>query len=468
MPNPFEEKLVDFPLSEMWRLQTDGWHQNRGPKDYKENYYKGLEKGFDFISQHIGSPLTPDLIEKLHLSAYKFEAKEVADNSPDPKGNLEMLSAYRDRETSDFEVCFPVAGMEFDAGVSPKGLSEFIDALKSAYKEEKRWWVTIRIQKINQPYVNTIITPEQENLEQLLGAALTKAGESYIAEMKNMAEKKKSPSSSTQVRIIGNPKMTRDDMIRFVGKAIQSYEDEIKSIPKEDKENTTKKITAIVKLIRTLHQTHCFEDGNGRTFMHLLLKMLLIKNNLDLMITHSPAHFAGFSTEELVNEVQKGIAQFQEYKITAPKQYLEFLSAKKIIQEPQQIQASLKSKLSTNPLIALAQINDLFIKIDNGKIQIQRAHGGALYPSPRLEDEANKIILKMLQSLYVETIKEFVSNPPSDPGERIISENALRDILNRHPIHDPSRYPGIHQDVLKAIPEYFSKASPEVKPKSQP
>jgi hypothetical protein len=71
-------------------------------------------------------------------------------------------------------------------------------------------------------------------------------------------------------------------------------------------------LIAIATLIQALHQYHPFNDGNGRTFIFLLLNKLLIGNDLSVTTVESPGRFSGYSVLELVEEIQKGQMNFRD------------------------------------------------------------------------------------------------------------------------------------------------------------
>lgn len=67
-------------------------------------------------------------------------------------------------------------------------------------------------------------------------------------------------------------------------------------------------VRAIVRLVRALHVYHFFADGNGRLNTMLLLNKLLIEKGFPPSIITDPAIFGGgFTVEELITDVHKGM-----------------------------------------------------------------------------------------------------------------------------------------------------------------
>lgn len=75
-------------------------------------------------------------------------------------------------------------------------------------------------------------------------------------------------------------------------------------------ETNDKKLEAIVRLIRYFEITHCFKDGNQRTY-NIMIQKLLIENGFYPCILRDPIMFGGYyGVSELVDEVKEGILYF--------------------------------------------------------------------------------------------------------------------------------------------------------------
>ncbi|MFC7780549.1 hypothetical protein ACFQY6_02580 [Legionella taurinensis] len=68
MPSLIDIALKDFPRSEIWRVQTDGWQAKKGPSNFRPQFYQGMKAGFDYLRKHDREPVTPALIEGLYHS----------------------------------------------------------------------------------------------------------------------------------------------------------------------------------------------------------------------------------------------------------------------------------------------------------------------------------------------------------------------------------------------------------------
>lgn len=84
-----------------------------------------------------------------------------------------------------------------------------------------------------------------------------------------------------------------------------------RSIQDDDDET---KLYAIAKFICDIHQYHPFEDGNGRTFIFLLLNKLLIMNGFEPTIISVPGKFSAHGIRELVKEIKNGQDVFKSLK----------------------------------------------------------------------------------------------------------------------------------------------------------
>ena len=47
--NLLDQALEDFPKSELWRLQTDGWQAGLGPGNFRKEFYQGMDPTFRSI-----------------------------------------------------------------------------------------------------------------------------------------------------------------------------------------------------------------------------------------------------------------------------------------------------------------------------------------------------------------------------------------------------------------------------------
>jgi hypothetical protein len=75
-----------------------------------------------------------------------------------------------------------------------------------------------------------------------------------------------------------------------------------------------KKLECIVRLIAQLERIHPFSDGNCRTLCVLVLNRELIRNGFLPVILDNPNRFDGFSIDELMEEVKRGMQHFLDVK----------------------------------------------------------------------------------------------------------------------------------------------------------
>lgn len=102
----------------------------------------------------------------------------------------------------------------------------------------------------------------------------------------------------------------RDDTSSIALKVDSLFRDYYTRIANQNNEKSV--IREIVNLCRSLEIFHPFSDGNQRTIAFVLLPKLLVENGCSLTILEDPFLFdGGFSTEEMVTQVYRGIDHFQ-------------------------------------------------------------------------------------------------------------------------------------------------------------
>lgn len=404
----YERQLEDFPLSEMWRIQTDGWQHDLGPQNFRDIYYRGMEKGFEFLKNNWQNSLSVEMIEKFYHSAFQFE-KEYQDKV--------CQTGIRDKISGNFEIFYNMPGVSNEAAISEEGLLEFVDNFIEAQGDRTpdqfyRWGITI----FKQGTLQSVNPKEFKTREDLAGFLRTNLINAALTKDQSEGHKEFS-GPATKVEIHCTARYDRPFLISFINKEIAKYQCEIADLKKNHADSRENIISAIVKLIRKLHQTHCFPDGNGRTFIFLLTNMLLLQNGLPMAIMITPNHFAGFSVRELTQEVMRGQELLQSFMIKNVKNYLQSLSATEIIQDKDKIKTNIEKNLSNNPLIALAQLNDVFLKIQKNVIKTPINYWGDTYDYKLFnlfsstfsnDNIAHKNILEILKELYVSITNNYL------------------------------------------------------------
>ncbi|QRN03826.1 hypothetical protein GH742_08030 [Legionella sp. MW5194] len=438
MPGLIDAALEDFPRSEIWRIQTDGWQAVKGPLNFRPQFYKGMHAAFQYLSRHDREKITPGLLEDIYHSFYSHEDAYKSDDIVREGYNTYM---------GEFEIFLPEPGLESQAGVSEEGLSELIEALKTSAHTKgsrKQPFMEIKIDRYNQYpiYLNAL----SDNFEEDFRSYLMKASVAKTAYTGN----KPKPSDKDLVKVfIVSSAAEREEIIELVQSDIDNYYHELEEAQKipGKTERMQAEINAINHFIRKLHQSHYFPDGNGRTFVFLLANMLLLQNGYGMKIVEYPAHFAGFSTDELAQETLSGLTDFQAYKVTRAKNYLALLSTQQINDPKNDIKEELLKTLSAQPLIAMTQINELFLQIKEQRLHVPKGYNPSLnnflslFGGDSKGKKANMLILALLKDIYLEQLNRLIEQAPEQPPSKQIGFEAkegaaktLMDMLDKQEI----------------------------------
>lgn len=420
--------LEDFPRTEHWRIMADGWQHHFGINHFRPAYYKGVQEGYAFIAKHAEQrkKITPDFIQKIFAKDYQFE---------DDFQNLkQMLSAngsghigFRGKALSNGFLVAPTKSTNTD-GASTDGLDDFITAALQANKDG-RWKLVVASKSVIYQKDAAAI---QEFVDQTPGIDL-----SEFANDKNKLKERlelilKNLDKNNYLYIV-TFSMPLNRVFQFIQKVLDEFYEKMDKLnsraffEKNQQKIADEKIAAIVKLIQTLNQDHWLPDGNGRTL--LILQNFLLMQHLQCMtMMMTPAHLTGFSTRELVEEVKNGIARLNEFKITKAKKFLQNLTVNDIEDEGEII-AALNKNLSSDNIAALAQINELFLQIQENKICVPKDFKEAENDEPK--KAAHEKILNILQDLYLDKLQRFAENPPARYLAMANNEKLLTECLDR-------------------------------------
>lgn len=390
MPNKYDEALSDFPRTELWRLQTDGCQHHLGKNNFTSAFYQGLQEGFLYIRNNLDKQISSKIIEDLYKSAFKFqEAYKNKEDTRFQKGIRDMsgseMTLYLDTDDLKSDE------IKFGATVSQNGLDEFIKSAVVAYEDKTdkasgpvkqrtflpRWeiggtegnnWFQFNPSKFNGDV--KAMHAYLENKLKLAAAGLNQDKElerqckekfkDADSALNEYLERKKTLPPTTEVKLIANA-ASRDVICKFIDKAIDKFNKQIQTKDIEEKK------VAIIQLTRFLHQFHPFLDGNGRTFIFLMTNMLLLQHANTMFIANNPSHFVGFSTQELLKEVNEGIKAFEDCKITPAKNYLNNLLLNDF-KNPNNVKSEIENKLSRDPIIAMGQLNEISLQVLENKI----------------------------------------------------------------------------------------------------
>ncbi|MBA2652706.1 MAG: hypothetical protein H0U73_10625 [Tatlockia sp.] len=409
-----DEALEDYPQSALWRVQTDGWQAVKGPKNFRPQFYAGMNAGFDFLRKNDRKTITPELIEGIYQSVYQYEDNYETDDIA-RKGYNEVSGA--------FEIFLPEPGLEHEAGVSLAGIPEVTARLQKAVQRQGNRpypFLELIVERFQKPTL--VLNPFSETFEQdliyhLENATLGK--EEYTGDKERPGEDKLSMVS------FSNIPTERAEIINLVQQDINDFYEELslaKTMLGSDEERKIADLNAINHFITKLHDSHYFPDGNGRTFIFLLSFALLLQNGHGLKIIEHPAHFAGYSNAELLAETEADLAHFNAYKITAAKNFLSGLDSTDIIDHITNITAELNLRLSTDPMIAMAQIDELFCRINDNKMVVPRTYNPpnfnnmyniSFFGNPDQATPAHTAVLNLLKTMYMQKLYLLAEQAPN-------------------------------------------------------
>jgi hypothetical protein len=110
-----------------------------------------------------------------------------------------------------------------------------------------------------------------------------------------------------------------NNIINRVNNEITIFYNTMKAIPANDKHSILRNI---ITLIRNLELIHPFYDGNCRTLAMLLLNKLLLQYHFSPCILVNPNIIDGYSIDELLIEIRRGMKRFiaAKYEITSQKE----------------------------------------------------------------------------------------------------------------------------------------------------
>jgi|GEM_PF-2333867 len=318
----------NFPYGDYWKFFIDRpfWSNNEPllfDKQDSPGYLKALSKAFYTMLAYIDKPLTIELIIGLHDLAYhdskderfgfavygssllSYRSFKYDANWQD--GIEELVDTMRVNRTLrftkinnnkpipidiDFNKSTKEITKELIFGAFDK-LKEFADCFMATNTFIKTKYGVDLNQIDNSPDLKKIcdtMTPSDKEEFYRYENQLKKIAEDYSNEVIHL--ERKSP-------------------IGEVLNQIQSFIDDY-NCNLQAANNEREQIATIVKLIVNMHQYHPFPDGNGRTFIFLLLNKLLLQNGLLPTLVMEPHRFSSSSVEQLTDDVIEGQETFKK------------------------------------------------------------------------------------------------------------------------------------------------------------
>ncbi|MFJ1268100.1 hypothetical protein ACD661_05995 [Legionella lytica] len=258
-----EEVFAAFPNEAYWKLLIDYeyWLNNDASifdKQDSPGYLKRISKAFLYLLETMDEGLTCNFVLRLHDMAYNEQRKCYLGFKPHVASSLS------------------------DESVTHDGLIELINKINNGMPKGLSLTYS---KELDNYYERYPIDLQQVNAEEILANLMTDVWPHLFIERNSL---------------ISEVEWEVENLITQYNESIQQA-----NMPKE-------RLKCIATLIRDLHQYHPFGDGNGRTFIFLLLNKLLITNGFSATAVESPQRFSGYSISELIIEIERGQGNFRE------------------------------------------------------------------------------------------------------------------------------------------------------------
>ncbi len=432
------EPYKDFMSNDLWLLFIDGHRLNEGPLAFEtatslsaENpepgYVKGMSTALKYMNAHSKDPISVDFIETVH------------DLCIAPIDHLkDAAKGYRDVGTGFGLLINTAPGEQDRAILSPDGLNELSADLQ----------VIMQTQLNKNRFPMNHVTYEGKGIVGMNTYMIYQNDDQRLKGLEYCKDNRIQPKDTEHITVATFQKMlenndlnqgifkltasgaNKNQVREWIKKDIEVFNTELKDAKASGDE--TKIIETIVKFNRRCLQSHYFKDANGRTFVPLMLNHLLTQNGLSPAIIMTPNHFSGFSIKELAKEVKAGMNLFQESKITNTVNCIMSLNTKTIRESPDVARQLINESLSKHPLIQLAQLNEIYERIDNGSLTV----GNKILPGWAKKND-NTLVKTILHEIYDEKLSSIKAslNGNDTNNAPVKSEAILDSITKNHNIY---------------------------------
>jgi hypothetical protein len=277
-PKDPRQALQKLAKKEIYRLFVDGrFHEDgQGWYDYEfrqESCIPALFKGLKVAFSHLNNKVvTTQLIKDIH--------KQVAENvclSSEYSGN------FRDSYTVN------VFHKNYDI-FDEQGFKELFSKTKESYKQTGACFSFV-----DDNYLSNLRSKAEyhERLEKLTGIA-----EENVDKIWRIANERRDD------QLLAYRYPSYELIPELIEEACEQYNNEMLLVGSSSDDN---KLDCILRFIQRIEQIHPFGDGNVRTVL-LLLQRLLLQNNMLPTMMFDPNHLDGYSFAALKEEVKQGIA----------------------------------------------------------------------------------------------------------------------------------------------------------------
>lgn len=379
-----QKLLADYPTSENWRLFIDGYRQREGKWAFdsgagaERGYYAAMQGSWDRMLNTMDKSLSVAELKNIHDYCV---GKGAGQNAVE---GVDDVTEYRTAQ-ADFGLVTQTSDVML-GNVSIEGAEEFFQRKLN--------------NDPNSPPVRLVYFDERGFTREFTmdpTASARQNAENFCAAIDERGGK---------LLVTGNAE-------EFVARYIKEYNTAIKHASADDE-----KLLAIANCVSQIEKLHPFYDGNCRTML-ILTNKLLLQNGLSPCIYENPNRIDMFSKEQIVDEIKRGQVLFNEYKITAAARKLESLSPEQLNDEVKVLK-TINNRISAQPLQSLEQLSQLYEKIRNHEIALQKApppveegRRRGLFSSHETKGlaikhaKAENVILNCIQSIYADRINSL-------------------------------------------------------------
>ncbi|WP_367607431.1 ankyrin repeat domain-containing protein [Legionella sp. W05-934-2] len=267
--------LANYPTKDLWRLFVDGrfWAKEKGWEGYEKreagSLSAGLESLFYFAmkaNETKDFAISVELIKEIHARCGKG-VTELEDKSPGEPRDHETVSFAIPASKATSKGVAELLGIEFlmkNAEFGPGTPSVFAAHISTNQLEEAKK-KPHNIDNLGLAIYQQMVLDGYENSTHF-----------YIAPRDNVEE-----------------------ILHFL---TASYNKEIQQADTLDK-----KITIIARYTKYYEILHPFKDANGRTFVNILMNIMLMKEGLPPATFYEPNVFDLYSSEELAHVIKESM-----------------------------------------------------------------------------------------------------------------------------------------------------------------
>ena len=314
------EKIFTSLGKNWWKQIFDGKYHQFGPmvfdqclhwKEREEGFYDNAYNAFQFAKKHLCEPLTTDFYLELHkIACAHFQGKKTNTADQDDVGRFRSFIAPR--SSFDFTDI-----LRINSNLSEKILLEY-SIVKDNYCRLKNDGVEETIKFLNKTkQINEITASEFNKLDNILINKIA-CFERYTDSLKTTNGEKTIPDIKVLNHLnridLHYPSISSLQIKNSVQDFIQIFNEKIANMrlnSLEEEKIKDEKLVAIADLFQKLEFLHPFKDGQGRTDL-ILLSKLLTENGFSPAILHEPYASSGVSLDEWCKYLKNGMLDWHK------------------------------------------------------------------------------------------------------------------------------------------------------------